>query len=110
MQALRDAIATVDLMLGKSKFEMKKATLEQYKAGLRAEMISKGEKQIKIIEDFCIEVAGSPLTLIFFKKLTADTYRYLAELKGTSDRLYFKEQALKSYEESLFIHKCHREF
>jgi len=93
----------------KSKFESKKATLEQYKTGIRNDLVTKGLRQIKIIEDHCISVTGSPIPLTFFKKLQADIYRYLAEFSTLDDRIKFKQLALRIYKEAVYTLKCLRE-
>mmetsp|Transcript_10366 Transcript_10366/g.15956 ORF Transcript_10366/g.15956 Transcript_10366/m.15956 type:complete len:182 (+) Transcript_10366:463-1008(+) len=107
---IRDAIRNIDILLTKSKFESKKATLEQYKNGIKADLVAKGKRQIKIIDDHCIGVTGSPIPLIYFRKLQADIYRYMAESTGIADgRVEFKEAALKTYKESVYTLKCLRE-
>jgi hypothetical protein len=61
-------------------------------------MEQKGQKQIAIIDKYCIEVTETPHSLIFFKKLQADIYRYLAENNPTL--YHFAEE---KYKEALYI-------
>ena len=61
-------------------------------------MEEKGKKQIAIIDKYCIEVTETPQSLIFFKKLQADIYRYLAENKPD-----FYHHAEEKYKEALYI-------
>ena len=44
LQELRDAIRNIDIVMQKSKFESKKVTLEQYKQGIKHDLITKGQK------------------------------------------------------------------
>ena len=51
---VRTAIKNVDILLKKKKFETKKGYLDQYRSGLLADLIIKGERQITIIDEKCI--------------------------------------------------------
>ena len=69
----------------------------------------KGLRQVKMIDNYCIQVTGSPIPLIFFKKMQADIYRYLAEFSIQEERIKYKELALKKYKEGVYTLKCLRE-
>jgi len=53
--------------------------MEKYKHGLIYDLCSKGKIQIDALEENCVKVAATPLALIFFLKMQADIYRYMAE-------------------------------
>ena len=108
LSEVRTAIKNVDILLKKSKFESKKNYLDQYRVGLRADLISKGEKQIEII-DRCIEACGTMTTLIFFRKMKADINRYMAEVSTSEERQKYKEEALKLYQEAESNYKMMRD-
>jgi hypothetical protein len=65
----------------KSKFESKLLILDNYINGLKDELKVKVLRQINIIDNYILTVTGHPNVLIFFKKLEADLYRYLAKHK-----------------------------
>mmetsp|Transcript_3701 Transcript_3701/g.6306 ORF Transcript_3701/g.6306 Transcript_3701/m.6306 type:complete len:223 (-) Transcript_3701:21-689(-) len=109
LNEIREAIKSVDIMLKKSKFEMRQVTLQNYKRGLCNDLVTKGTRQIEIIQSCCLDVTGAPIPTIFFKKLTADIYRYLADQQGQTNRTLFKEKALVTYKESVYMLKCLRE-
>lgn len=79
LKEVRKAIKSIDILQTKQKFDNKGTSMEQYKKGLIYDMIKKGEKQLDILEKLIMPVVASPSTFIFFKKLEADIYRYLAE-------------------------------
>ena len=97
---VRTAIKNVDILLKKKKFETKKNYLDQYRAGLLEDLINKGTRQIGIIDDKCIDVTGMPTTLIFFQKMKADIYRYMAEFSTSEKRQKFKVDALQLYQKA----------
>lgn len=80
MQVIRKQIKNLDILLNKSKFETKKGILEQYKQGLRKNLLHIAQRQIDILTSDCIEATGSPIPLTFFTKIKADIYRYMAEV------------------------------
>jgi hypothetical protein len=69
LQDIRKAIKSIDILMKKNKFEMKKEILDQYKMGLKKDLKDKSLHLINIIQENCIDVTGSPNGLIFFKKL-----------------------------------------
>ena len=54
LQEIRKAIKDVDILLGKSKFEPKKALLDKYRIGLLKDLDTTGNKLYGVIEDYCI--------------------------------------------------------
>lgn len=69
LKEIRSAIKNIDLLETKSKFDNKKLSMEKYKNGLIFDLCLKGKQQIDSLEKYCVEVAASPLPLIFFLKL-----------------------------------------
>lgn len=57
----RQNIVKLDLLKEKSKFDQRVPILEQYRLGLTKEMIEKGRHQEHLLQEFCIEVAGSAI-------------------------------------------------
>ena len=72
--------------------------LENYKQGLVVHMKQIGQRQLDIVERYCVETTGSPIPLIFFTKLQADIYRYLTEATILNDKLTYSEKAEEKYE------------
>lgn len=104
LKQIRHAIKTIDLLETKSKFDSKKLCMEKYKNGLVYELCNKGKQQIDNLEEYCVQAAGAPLTLILFLKMQADIYRYMAEQthKDTEDIDYrdiLPKKYLKEYYE-----------
>ena len=56
-----------------------------------------------MLETYCIDVTGSAIPLIFFKKQTADIFRYLADHTEGDKRSKHSELARKNYEEAIYI-------
>jgi hypothetical protein len=83
---VRTAIKNVDILLKKKKFETKKGYLDQYRSGLLSDLITKGKRQLAIIDKVCIDATGKVTTLIFFQKMKADIYRYMAEFSNGTER------------------------
>lgn len=75
----RHTLQSIDLLLTKSKFELRKPQMEKYKMGIIYEMCLKGKQQINIIDKYCLRYAATPINLIRFFKMQADIYRYMAE-------------------------------
>jgi hypothetical protein len=79
MKEVRNAIKNIDLLETKSKFDLKRQSMEKYKNGLIYELCVKGKNQIDVLEECCIKATAAPLPWIFFLKMQADIYRYMAE-------------------------------
>ena len=79
LKEIRSAIKAIDLLETKSKFDSKRPSMEKYKNGLIVDLCTKGKLQIEMLEEYCVKVAAKPLPLIFFLKMQADVYRYMAE-------------------------------
>ena len=73
------------------------------------DLIRKGTKQIKIIKKYCEKATGMITTLIFFRKMQADIYRYMAEFSTGDRRLVYKEAAMKYYLKAESNYKMLRE-
>lgn len=58
---------------------------------------------MQLIEDHCVKITGHAVPLIFFKKLQADIYRYLADHSMSTERQKYKERARDHYEEAQYI-------
>jgi hypothetical protein len=86
--------------LKKKKFETKKGYLDQYRSGLLQDLITKGKRQLSIIDGFCIDATGKVTTLIFFQKMKADINRYMAEFSNGTERQTFKTEALMLYQKA----------
>ena len=106
---IRGAIKDVNILLGKSKFEPKKALIQFYKSGLLHDLTSTGERFLEVIENDCIEVTGSTSGLIFFMKLKADIYRYLTEFAIGADYSHYKEEADNHYKIATLMLKYWRQ-
>ena len=101
---IKEALNNIDILRGKSKFENQKGCLDQYRSGLIADLIKKCALQNQIVEKHCIPVVGSLMPLIFFKKLIADNYKHMTTVTNEpKERVEFKKEALKHYQEALFI-------
>lgn len=79
LKEIRSAIKNIDLLETKSKFDSKRPSMEKYKNGLIFDLCYKGKLQIDNLEKYCVNAAAKPLPLIFFLKMQADIYRYMAE-------------------------------
>jgi len=106
---IRKAIKDVNILLGKSKFEPKKALIQFYKSGLLSDLTTSGKRFIEVIEKDCIEVTGSTAGLIFFMKLKADIYRYMTEFAIGAEMSLFKEQADIHYKTATLMLKYWRQ-
>lgn len=102
---IKEALNNIDILRQKSKFENQKGCLDQYRQGLISDMIQKCQHQNRIVVDHCIPVVGSLMPLIFFKKLIADNYKHMTTVteKDPTQRGEYKKEALKHYQEALFI-------
>ena len=86
--------------------------LDQYKEGLKKDLLLKSNRLIQIVEDECISITGHPLPLIFFKKLQADMYRYQCQHQvgnNQYEKTHIKELALKTYKEAEALLKMERD-
>lgn len=63
------------------------------------------ERLIKILAEDCIQITGSPVPLIFFNKLTADIYRYMAEVSIPTEKIKYIELAEKTYSRARMYYK-----
>lgn len=111
LSEIRKAIKATDILMKKNKFEMKKETLDQYKMGLKKDLKDKSLHLITIIQRDCIEVTGSPIGLIFFKKLQADIYRYMAMHHvgiDQKEKMEIKELCHRAYKEATYMLKMLR--
>ena len=106
---IRKAIKDVNILLGRSKFEPKKALIQFYKSGLLFDLTSCGQRFLDVIEHDCIEVTGSTSSLIFFMKLKADIYRYMTEFAIGADFTHYKEEADNHYKIATLMLKYWRQ-
>jgi hypothetical protein len=109
MGEIRKAIKDVNFLLGKSKFEPKKALIQFYKSGLLHDLTTNGKRFIDVIDHDITEVTSSTNGLIFFKKLKADIYRYMTEFAIGADFTTFKDEADMLYKEATLMMKFWRQ-
>ena len=57
----RENIQKLDILKDKSKFDQRVPIIEQYRLGLTKELVKKGLHQEMLLQEYCIEVAGSPI-------------------------------------------------
>lgn len=105
LQQDRKAIKDINILIGKSKFEMKKHILEQYKLGLRENLITHAKDLVKVIEEDCLPVTGSILAFVFFLKLEADIYRYMVEVSVASEAQTYREKAEAAYKDASYLYE-----
>lgn len=105
LQVIRKAIKNLDILLKKSKFENRKQILESYKQGLVQNLLDASARLIDILDHDCIQITGSPVPLIFFNKLKADIFRYIAEVCIGEQANEYKEKAEQTYEEARMYYK-----
>lgn len=89
----------------KSKFETKKDFLGLYMKGLRKGLTIHAEKQLEILDKYCLTVAHYLDTYIFFKKMQADIYRYIAEVQQMNSGSDAKEKAEEAYLEARELYR-----
>jgi len=72
----------------------------EYKTKIETELANLCQKIIKNIDSYLIPKATEPEAKVFYHKMKADYYRYIAENVEGESKKSFAEQSLKSYNEA----------
>jgi len=79
---LVEGVKKTDILIKKSKFEAYRGELEKFKKGLMQDFLEEALTMRMVLQNLCIKISGHPVGLMFFYKLKADIYRYLAEFQS----------------------------
>lgn len=82
LHELSEGIQKINILINKSKFEAHRTEMERYKKGLLENLLEEGLTMRMVLQHLCIKISGHPVGLMFFFKLKADIYRYLAEFQN----------------------------
>lgn len=92
---IRLALKNIKVLKNRQNVDSKQELLNMYKEGLKNDLIEKADRCIRIIEDYCLNVAALK-GYIFFLKMQGDFYRYKADAISSGDE---KTEALEAADE-----------
>lgn len=78
--------------------------LNDYKDGLKKDLVTKAQRLIKIIDDYCLPSAALH-GAIYFLKIQADFYRYMADASTCEEKDGHVLNAETKYNEARGINK-----